>query len=71
MIDGNRKLGEGSKQLKWLEGALSKSRATWKFAVLHQPPYTSDSNDYGDTYQTTSTRGDTNVKNIISYFKNQ
>jgi len=66
MIDGNRKLSEGSKQLKWLEGALSQSIATWKFAVLHQPPYTSDSNDYGDTYRTTSTRGDTNVKNIIS-----
>ena len=38
----------------------------WKFAVLHQPPYTSDSDDYGDTYLSTSTRGDTNVQNIIS-----
>ncbi|MEE2819609.1 MAG: LamG-like jellyroll fold domain-containing protein [Planctomycetota bacterium] len=66
MIDGNRKLDESSKQLKWLESALKQSDSTWKFAVLHQPPYTSDSNDYGDTYNTTSTRGDTNVQNIIS-----
>ena len=43
MIDGNRKLHEGSDQLEWLENALEQSDATWKFAVLHQPPYTSDS----------------------------
>ena len=66
MIDGNRNLLEGSDQLEWLEGALDQSSATWKFAVLHQPPYTSDSDDYGDTYLTTSTRGDTNVQNIIA-----
>ena len=66
MIDGNRTLHEGSKQLEWLEKALKQSVATWKFAVLHQPPYTSDSNDYGDTYLETSTRGDPNVRNIIA-----
>ena len=66
MIDGNRELDEGSEQLEWLENALEQSNATWKFAVLHQPPYTSDSNDYGDTYLTTSTRGDTNVQHIIA-----
>jgi len=66
MIDGNRKLHDGSDQLEWLENALKQSNATWKFAVLHQPPYTSDSDDYGDTYVTTSTQGDTNVQHIIS-----
>jgi predicted phosphodiesterase len=66
MIDGNRTLTEGSKQLLWLDQALENSKATWKFAVLHQPPYTSDSNDYGDTYITNSTRGDTNVQHIIA-----
>ncbi len=65
MIDGNRNLEEGSEQLAWLESALKKSSSLWKFAVLHQPPYTSDSNDYGDTHATTSTRGDTNVQHII------
>ena len=66
MIDGNRKLDEGSEQLEWLETALKQSNANWKFAVLHQPPYTSDSNDYGDTYLETSTRGDPNVRHIIA-----
>lgn len=65
MIDGNRSLAEQSAQLNWLKGALSKSKAKWRFAVLHQPPYTSDADDYGDTTKTTSTRGDPNVRNII------
>ncbi|MBT8484892.1 MAG: metallophosphoesterase [Phycisphaerales bacterium] len=66
MIDGNRKLAPGSAQLAWLDHALAASTATWKFAVLHQPPYTSDSNDYGDTHETVSQRGDPNVQNIIT-----
>jgi len=65
MIDGNRSLAQQSEQLAWLEGALSASKARWRFAVLHQPPYTSDSNDYGDTAVTSSTRGDMNVRNIV------
>jgi len=66
MIDGNRPLAEGSAQLRWLDRALAASDATWKFAVLHQPPYTSDSNDYGDTLKTTSSRGDANARNVVS-----
>jgi acid phosphatase type 7 len=65
MIDGNRSLAQQSEQLQWLEGALKQSTATWRFAVLHQPPYTSDSNDYGDTLIEASTRGDMNVRNIV------
>ena len=65
MIDGNRSLAQQSEQLAWLDGALSASKAKWRFAVLHQPPYTSDSNDYGDTTLTSSTRGDMNVRNIV------
>lgn len=66
MIDGNRSLAEQSAQLEWLDGALGASVAKWRFAVLHQPPYTSDSNDYGDTLVETSTRGDLNVRNIVA-----
>ena len=65
MIDGNRSLADQSAQLEWLEGALAASKATWRFAVLHQPPYTSDADDYGDTWTTTSHRGDPNVQGII------
>jgi predicted phosphodiesterase len=65
MIDGNRRLSQGSEQLAWLDKVLAASTSKWKFAVLHQPPYTSDSNDYGDTMTTISKRGDPNVQNII------
>ncbi len=65
MLDGNRSLDDQSEQLKWLKGVLQDSEATWRFAVIHQPPYTSDSNDYGETSETTSTRGDVNVQNIL------
>mgnify|MGYP001794801010 CR=1 FL=1 len=65
MIDGNRPLEEGSDQIRWLEEALSSSRAPWKLAFVHQPPYTSDSDDYGNTFQGPSNRGDPNVQNIV------
>ncbi len=65
MLDGNRSLADLSEQLEWLEEALAESTATWRFAVLHQPPYTSDSNDYGETATGGSSRGDTNVRNIV------
>ncbi len=66
MIDGNRQLDAASEQLAWLEQALSSSTATWKFAVLHQPPWTSDADDYGSTRDGPSTRGDMNVRNIVA-----
>ena len=66
MIDGNRSLNEQSLQYEWLKENLSGSNATWKFAVLHQPPWTSDSNDYGDTWKENSTRGDLNARNIVN-----
>ena len=66
MIDGNRSLGDQSEQIDWLESALAASDAEWKFAVLHQPPWTSDSDDYGDTFVGGSRRGDPNARNITS-----
>jgi len=65
MIDGNRSLEDQSAQLRWLAEALGASTAVWRFAILHQPPYTSDADDYGDTTVTTGLRGDPNVRNII------
>ena len=65
MLDGNRSMADQSEQLKWLKKALKASDAEWRFAVLHQPPYTSDSNDYGDTVKEASTQGDMNVRNIV------
>lgn len=49
MLDSNRDVDEDSEQYTWLEWELAKSTAQWKIVIHHHPPYTSDSNDYGDT----------------------
>jgi len=50
-------------QREWLDNALSNSNAKWKFAGHHHPTYSSDENDYGDTYQEASDYGDLRVRN--------
>ncbi|MEM9987111.1 MAG: metallophosphoesterase, partial [Bacteroidota bacterium] len=57
MIDSNRDLSEDSEQYNWLEQALAQSEATWKVAIHHHPPYSSESNDHGDTYYEASRMG--------------
>ena len=49
-IDSNKPLVPGEGQLAWLEKELSASRARWKFCFHHHPCYSSDSDDYGDTF---------------------
>lgn len=55
MIDSNRDVSEGSEQYQWLEWELARSTATWKIALHHHPPYSSDNDDHGDTYSGLST----------------
>lgn len=69
MIDSNHPINEGSEQYNWLADALKKSIAKWKFAVFHHPPYSSDENDYGDTYRGTSTKGDREMQPIVKLFE--
>lgn len=57
MIDTNKDVSEGSDQYNWLEQALAKSTATWKIAIHHHPPYSSEKDDHGDTYKEASTLG--------------
>jgi hypothetical protein len=68
MIDTNRDVSPGSEQYVWLERELSASDATWKFAVHHHPPYSSDENDYGDTWKGRSTRGDLRVRQLTALY---
>lgn len=67
MIDSNRDVSEGSEQFNWLDQALAKSTATWKIAVHHHPPYSSDSNDHGDSYKALSTLG-THARNLVPLY---
>jgi predicted phosphodiesterase len=67
MIDTNRDVTEGSDQYNWLEQALAKSTATWKFAVHHHPPYSSEKDDHGDTFKEASSMG-THARNLVPLY---
>lgn len=67
MLDSNRDIDEGSEQYNWLEWELSKSIATWKIALHHHPPYTSDNNDYGDTSKELSILG-AKTRNLVPLY---
>ncbi len=69
MIDTDRKVSPGSEQHTWLEKALQASKAQWKFAVHHHPPYSSDENDYGDTWKGQSDRGDKDLIPLIALYE--
>ncbi len=68
MIDTNRDVSPGSEQYVWLDQALGESDAIWKFVVHHHPPYSSDDNDYGDTWVGQGTRGDLRVRVLSTLY---
>ncbi|HHE65475.1 MAG TPA: metallophosphoesterase family protein [Bacteroidetes bacterium] len=69
IIDSNEDFTLESKQVKWLENALKSSKAKWKFVAHHQPPYSSDENDYGDTYFEKSELGDLNIRQLVPLYE--
>lgn len=68
MIDTNRDVSPGSEQYEWLDRELGASDAGWKFVVHHHPPYSSDENDFGDTWKGRSTRGDLRVRQLTTLY---
>jgi predicted phosphodiesterase len=68
MIDTNRPVNEGSEQYEWLDWALAQSTARWKIVVHHHPPYSSDSDDHGNTDRALSTLG-TDARNLVPLYE--
>ncbi|MBG80463.1 MAG: metallophosphoesterase [Phycisphaerae bacterium] len=68
MLDTNRNVAPGSEQYEWLDQALAASDAKWKFVVHHHPPYSSDENDYGDTWKGRGTRGDLRARKLTQLY---
>lgn len=48
--NANEELQKDGKQYEWLKTALENSNAKWKFVAHHHCPYSSDENDFGDTW---------------------
>jgi acid phosphatase type 7 len=69
MLDSNRPMGPGSEQYAWLDEQLGRSTARWKFAAHHHPTYTSDEDDYGDTWKGGSAQGDLKVRSVVPLYE--
>jgi 3',5'-cyclic AMP phosphodiesterase CpdA len=69
ILDSNRSFAPGSEQYEWLARVLPASDATWKFAAHHHPAYSSDENDYGDTWSGPSNYGDDNVRHLLPLYE--
>jgi hypothetical protein len=69
-LDTNKKVGPGTEQYQWLDRALGASTAKWKVCFHHHPPYSSDNNDYGDTFKTSFTgEGDANARGLVALYE--
>ena len=69
-LDSNKPLGPGTLQYAWLENALAKSKAKWKICFHHHPAYSSDSDDYGDTFAGKPSRlGDSNPRQLLPIYE--
>ncbi len=69
IVDSNKDLSPGSKEYEWIKADLASSKAKWKFVAHHHPPYSSDSDDYGNTAYSLSTRMAPEVKSLIPLYE--
>jgi len=70
VLDSNKPLDPKSEQYAWLDRKLGQSTATWKFAYHHHPAYTSDDNDYGNTWRGEPSKfGDSRAQQLIPLFE--
>lgn len=69
-IDSNKPLIPGSAQHSWLAKALAESKAKWKICFHHHPAYSSDSDDYGNTFAGKPSRlGDMNPRLLLPLYE--
>ncbi|GAA5224732.1 hypothetical protein GCM10025777_53630 [Membranihabitans marinus] len=69
MIDTDQYQEPGTVMYHWLEHALARSTAKWKFIVHHHPPYSTEENDFGDTNYEKSTQGDDELKMLVPLYE--
>jgi len=71
VLDTNtrRNLTAAGEQYKWLEKELAASTAKWKICYHHHPAYSSDSDDYGNTWRGPTTEGDVRVRHFVTLYE--
>lgn len=72
MLNSNEKdeFKPGAEQYEWLKEQLANSTAKWKFVAHHHGVFTSDENDYGDTWKgQTSNLGDLKIREIVPIYE--
>lgn len=69
VLDSEKPMGPGTEQYIWLEKQLGSSEARWKFIVHHRPPYSSDENDFGDSFRGPTTLGDRNARQMVPLYE--
>ncbi len=62
-------LQPGGVQYEWLDKALAASDAKWKICYHHHPVFSSDSDDYGNTWKGKSTDGDVRLKSLQALYE--
>jgi predicted phosphodiesterase len=66
-VDTNKK--NMTEQYEWLDRELAKSDAKWKFVYHHHPSYSSDNDDYGDTFKGEKSKlGDRRAQALIPLY---
>lgn len=72
MLDSNRRKEEfkpGGVQYEWLEKQLANCDATWKFVCHHHATFTSEEDDYGDSWKEPAHFGDQFVREIVPLYE--
>jgi predicted phosphodiesterase len=64
-----RNLKPDGEQYRWLEKALAASTAKWKICYHHHPAYSSDDDDYGNSWKGSTASGDARVRNFVPLYE--
>ncbi|MFP4502745.1 MAG: metallophosphoesterase [Candidatus Hydrogenedentota bacterium] len=69
LVDSQKPFTRSGEIYPWLDKALAESDATWKIVMHHKPPYSSDEDDYGNTYEGPSVMGDFNARMLVPLYE--
>ncbi|NJL15243.1 MAG: hypothetical protein HC913_21045 [Microscillaceae bacterium] len=66
----NAELKKGGRQYEWLKARLAESKATWKLVAHHHCPFSSDEDDFGNTWKgEVSTQGDPKFEDLKKLYE--